>query len=78
MKKILFMMSFLCFAMISVQAQRDCGSMEYLQQQMQDNPERIKDLKKIDNHARNFDVQASERNVVTIPVVVHVVYRTES
>ena len=76
MKKILFMMSFLCFAMISVQAQRDCGSMEYLQQQMQDNPERIKDLKKIDNHARNFDVQASERNVVTIPVVVHVVYRT--
>ena len=50
MKKFLLAMSLLCFVMISAQAQRQCGSMEYLEQQMQDNPERIKNLDKIEKH----------------------------
>ena len=71
-------MSLLCFVMISAQAQRQCGSMEYLEQQMQENPERMKDLQKIENHVRQFEGQAVERAVVTIPIVVHVVYRTST
>ena len=76
MRKFLLAMSLLCIAMISTQAQRQCGSMEYLEQQIQQNPERSKDLNKIEKHLRQFDGQATEREVVTIPVVFHVVYRT--
>ena len=76
MRKLLLAMSLLFLAMISIQAQRQCGSMEYLEQQIQQNPERSKDLNKIENHLRQFEGQALERDVVTIPVVFHVVYRT--
>ena len=78
MRCFLFSMSLFFIAMISANAQRQCGSMEYLEQQMQENPERIKDLKKVESYTRHFEGQALERQVVTIPVVVHVVYRTST
>lgn len=60
------------------QAQRNCGSMEYLQQQIQENPERGTRLQQIDAHTVEFEHVhgEEERAVVTIPVVFHVVYST--
>jgi len=76
MRTFLLAMALLCLGMSSIQAQRQCGSTEYLEQQIQQNPERAKDLIKIEKHLRNYNPQADVRDVVTIPIVVHVVYRT--
>lgn len=63
-----------------VVAQRNCGTMEYLQQQMEADPDRAARLQDIDAHAVQFavDHDGEERAVVTIPVVFHVVYSTSA
>ncbi|MEE9440208.1 MAG: M43 family zinc metalloprotease [Saprospiraceae bacterium] len=66
---------------VSVMAQRNCGSMEYLDQQIKQNPDRAISLQKIEQQTQNWiknNGDNSQRSVVTIPVVVHVVYRTSS
>lgn len=75
---------FMLFAlMISVagttlQAQRDCGSVEYLQQQILENPSLIQQMDRIEQHTRRYEESGGhQRVVVTIPVVVNVVYRGE-
>ncbi len=58
---------------------RNCGSMEYLEQQMQADPNRAQRLRDIEEHTQHFINNPSNRAVtgtVTIPVVVHVVYNT--
>ncbi|MFN3875815.1 MAG: hypothetical protein ACK4L7_07890, partial [Flavobacteriales bacterium] len=59
-------------------AQRNCGTMEYLQQQIQDDPDRGEFLQAIDQHALDWAAVNGdeERAVVVVPVVFHVVWRT--
>lgn len=65
-------------ASLSLSAQRNCGSMEYLQQQIGADPDRGEFLQLIDQHAHDWTVAHGneERAVVVIPVVFHVVYNT--
>ena len=63
----------------SVAAQhRQCGSMEVLERQLLENPSIREAREAIEQHARTFAANggATDRTVVTIPVVVHVVWRT--
>jgi hypothetical protein len=63
---------------LPLSAQRNCGSMDYLQQQIEADPERAARLQSVDQHAYQFEVEHGheDRAVVTIPVVFHVVWRT--
>ena len=64
----------------SVAQQRDCGTMEYLEQEIQQDPERATRLEQIEHHTRQI-LQSGERDVdgvITIPVVVHVVWNTNA
>lgn len=60
--------------------ERHCGTMDYLEQQIQSNPERALRLQSIDRHAER--VQQNPQRLVTgtivIPTVVHIVYRNSS
>ena len=80
MKQLLlaFVVSMLC---VTVYGQRQCGSMDHLHHEIEQNPERAKILQDIESHTTNWiklNSDNSQRAVVTIPVVFHVVYRTSS
>jgi len=59
-------------------AQRTCGSADYLQQQITADPGRAQRLQQIEQFTSQYIANnaPSTRTVVTIPVVVHVVYNT--
>jgi hypothetical protein len=62
-------------------AQRNCASMEVLEQQIENDPKRADELKKIENQIQHFVNNPDSRvvnGVVTIPVVVHVVWNTSA
>ena len=60
-------------------SQRNCGSMEYLEQQSLDNPKRMDKLRQLEQYTRDYLANNPSRNaVVTIPVVVHVVYNNST
>jgi hypothetical protein len=64
-----------------VSAQRTCGSMEYLQQQIAADPARGVALEQADEQAAQYAIDHShgeERSLVMIPVVVHVVWNTST
>ncbi len=57
-------------------AQRNCGAMEHLENQLLQNPSLQFNMDQIEQHTRNF-IKRGEHNqkaLITIPVVVHVVY----
>ena len=59
--------------------QRQCGAMEHLHNEIQQNPDRGKILEDIESHTSKWIKRKSKtslRSVITIPIVVHVVYRT--
>ena len=61
--------------------QRQCGAMEHLHNEILQNPERAKILEDIELHTSKWIKEKgenSQRAVVTIPVVFHVVYRTSA
>lgn len=71
-----FLLSF-CFVGLFAQ-QRNCGTMEHLEQEIQLDPERALRLEQIENHTRQI-LNSEARDVdgvITIPVVVHVVWNT--
>lgn len=61
-------------------AQRNCGTMDYLQMQMAADPSVAKSMQKQDDEIRRWVAEHGENfrtaGTITIPVVVHVVYRT--
>ena len=61
-------------------AQRNCEAANHLQEQIEDNPSILEEMDRIEQHTQNFiaDYNSEVRNVVTIPVVVHVIYKTNS
>lgn len=68
----------LCLAF--THAQRNCGSMEYLEQQMQQDPDRKVLMQQIEKQTQQFAAATQNRlaTVVTIPVVVHVIYNNNT
>jgi hypothetical protein len=63
----------------AAQAQRNCGTMEYLQQEIDADPGRGALLDAIDAFTQDLIAEqepGTERSVITIPVVFHVVWRT--
>jgi Pregnancy-associated plasma protein-A/Secretion system C-terminal sorting domain/Fibronectin type III domain len=71
---------FLATLFIKTQAQehRNCATMEVLEQQLQADPSMLQRMEAIERHTENFTSkpQLHTRAVVTIPVVVHIVYRS--
>lgn len=64
----------------TISAQRQCGAMEVLDRQVKENPEMLRNMETIENqiqdYIRKYPNGDGNRAVITIPVVVHVVYRT--
>ncbi|MEM7510513.1 MAG: fibronectin type III domain-containing protein [Bacteroidota bacterium] len=84
MKKIvsiLVWMGFL-YAVSFAQDKRNCGTMEYMKHLERKNPSVLRNLRRIERHNGLQPKKASistfrvKRDVITIPVVVHVVYHT--
>lgn len=65
---------------IWAQDHRNCGTTEYMEQQMLQQPEYQRNLDAIEEHTQRFiknhQHQHNSRTVITIPVVVHVVWNT--
>ncbi len=61
-------------------AQRSCSTMEYLQQQIQNDPHRLQVMEEIEQHNNQFiqNYHPGDRAVIVIPVVFHVVYNTSA
>jgi hypothetical protein len=81
MKKIFLPIIILSVLMLSNSfAQRNCGSMNYLQQQLQDDPSLSIRMNKIEQHTNNFIANGGKhaKAIINIPVVVHVLYNTAS
>lgn len=62
-------------------SQRNCGTMDVLEQQLQENPGMFKNMEEIENQVREYIKShqgTGQRYTITIPTVVHVLYRTTS
>lgn len=79
MKNVLILFATTLSTSIAFYAQRSCGSMENLERLLQEDRKLQQSIEYIEYHTRevieNGMVNAN-RNVITIPVVVHVVYNT--
>jgi len=68
----------LAFTSTAAFAQRNCNSMEYLEQQIQQDPARQQQLDKIERLTEAYleeGGKAFSGGILTIPVIVHVVYK---
>jgi hypothetical protein len=76
MKKIFTVLAAIALAVSNGQAQRNCGSMEHLQQ-MSNDPQVVERRTQIEAFTEEWvRNNGGDRALVTIPVVVHVVYNT--
>ncbi len=81
MKQLFLLFSIILLATFSLNAQthehRNCAAMEVLEQQLQADPAMLQRMQTIERHTQDFvsKPQLHARAVVTIPVVVHIVYR---
>lgn len=70
----------LFFSLVSFGQERNCGSMEVLDRQIKENPSMLKNMeeieKQVQEYIRNNANGNGQRAIITIPTVVHVVYRT--
>ena len=82
MKKILAFLFSAIYFISNAQNERICHSHEYLKEQLQLHPEMIHQLEEIENQTQNFALSNHDNqnarlaNIIKIPVVVHVLYRT--
>ncbi len=70
---------FLLFSLVllgslSLAAQRDCGTMEALEEQILQDPATLDRMEALEQFTRNFRAEQGDKALTTIPVVVHVVY----
>jgi hypothetical protein len=81
MKHFFLLLSAFIFATLSITAQthehRNCATMEVLEQQLQADPAMKQRMQAVERHTQEFVSRPHlhTRAVVTIPVVVHIVYR---
>ena len=70
----------LLLAFSNTYGQRNCGTMEVLDKQLQENPSMLKNMEEIEKQVQEYlrahPHGSGERVVITIPTVFHVVYRT--
>lgn len=82
MRKQLLMLGMSILMAGSLFAQRECSSMDYLQNQMDDDPKRAAKMDAIESqriHFENIPVeQRAVNGVITIPCVVHVIYNNST
>jgi hypothetical protein len=83
MKKIYPLLFALLLGSLSANAQRNCGTMEHLEYLEQLDPNLRERMEKIENHTRlviteDVDGVTRNTNLIRIPVVFHVVYRTSA
>ncbi len=81
MKKLFtLLVSFVLFAVISANAQRNCAAHDVLMQQLANDPNMAERMAKIESQTNEFIQNATYNitptQIVDIPVVVHVLYRT--
>jgi len=78
MKLKLLLLLCLCVSTLTMQAQRNCGSMDHLHNLMEKDPGLEKRMESIEKATQKFinNPQKAVNGIITIPVVVHVVYRT--
>lgn len=78
MKSTLLTLFLLSLTLTGSFAQRTCGTMEYLEQQLQQNPaqnQRPDQLEKFtNNYVKNVAEKVLANGVLTIPVILHIVY----
>lgn len=80
MRNLFTLASFLVLSLFafSLEAQRDCGAMEHLEQQIQQHPDIEMNMQRIERFTQEYiRTGANQRavsGVITIPVVVHIVY----
>ena len=75
-----FMLGVFLLISVNVDAQRICGSMDYLSNQIQSDPSIIQRRQNIETHTQDYQSSLNKASgvIVTIPVVVHVVYNTST
>lgn len=79
MKKIYLSLALILIGFSATYAQRACGTMEHLHEMSQQQPELLLRQQTIENHTQQAIAnQTYNRSLVTIPVVVHVVYRNST
>jgi hypothetical protein len=86
MKKFASLLAAICFAASAItlnaqQAYHRCSSMEYLHDQLAQDPGLAARMQQIEQQVQNYiqnNPDQHSRSVVTIPVVVHVVYNTSA
>ena len=81
MKNLLQLLLLVLFAFpLHLEAQRECATMDHLHQQQQNDPTIIDRMQDIEDFTNSFiqNQGAAVRNVVTIPVVFHVVYKANA
>lgn len=78
MKKISLLLSALLVLSSGLQAQRTCAAVEHLTQQLANDPTLAQRMHEIEEHTENFvrNNPKGTRAVITIPVVIHIVYKT--
>ena len=69
----LLLLACLVAGTFTLSAQRNCGSMDVLEQQIQQDPARLERLNELEKFTETFQPEA-DKALTTIPVVVHVVY----
>ena len=80
MKKLFLLLIVLFAISFSVDAQRNCAADDVLQQQLIDNPSLGDEMEKIEQFTQKFINNPEKLNgeIVTIPVVVHVIWKSTS
>jgi hypothetical protein len=82
MRKLYALLFVVLLAANGLVAQRTCGTMDHLHEQMQSDPSIAKSLQKQEDEIQRFvrengeNFRTASGGVINIPVVVHVVYRT--
>ena len=76
MKKFLIGFFILSFGYNNIYSQRNCGTMQYLSEQIEKNPSLKINFEKTEHKLQQWISSSNTKtsNVITIPVVVHVVY----
>jgi hypothetical protein len=79
-KKILKISLVIAFFGSTVFAQRNCGTMDYLEQQLQSDPALQQRMNEIEEHTNGFVLEEDNRvgASVTIPIVFHVLYNNSA
>lgn len=70
--------AFMAFGTLSLSAQRDCGTMEALEQHIQQDPAVLQRMEELEKFTRQFQPAEAGKAITTIPVVVHVVYNNNT